>query len=113
MIVKSGITPHSAATQFAAVKSKNRTNQEESLEGIFGYLDRKFSRRKTLLSTIANKQTVLDATNNDPRLTLWSSTGTDSYGWYSYGSSTNLTRGMSSTFSETYWDTGSRKYLYK
>ena len=113
MIVKSGVTPHSAATQFAAAKSENRTNQKEQPEGIFGYLDRKFSRRKALLSTVANRQTTLATTNNNPRLTLWSSTGTSSYGWYSPGSSTNLTKGIAKAFNATYWDAGSRKYLYR
>ena len=113
MIVKSGVTPHSAATQFSAAKSENRTNRKEPPEGIFGYLDRKFSRRKTLLSTVANRQTALAAANNDPRLTLWSSTGTHSYGWYFAGSSSNLTTGMAKAFAATYWDAGSRKYLYE
>ena len=113
MIVKSGVTPHSAATQFAAVKSENLTNQKELPEGIFGYLDRKFSRRKALLSTAANRQTTLAAANNSPRLTLWSSTGTNSYGWYNWGSSTNLTEGIARAFAATYWDAGSRKYPYR
>ena len=62
---------------------------------------------------MANRQTALAAANNSPRLTLWSSTGTSSYGWYSWGSSTNLTTGMARAFKAIYWDTGSRKYQYR
>lgn len=94
-------------------KSKNRISQKELPEGIFGYLDRKFSRRKALLSTVTNRQTTLTATNNEPRLTLWSSTGTNSYGWYWPGSSTNFTVGIARAFNEIYWNAGSNKYSYR
>lgn len=106
MIIHNGVTPRGDRPQLAAAG-----DQEENVpEGIFDYLDRKFSRRTALLRSMSNGKTAQAATNPSPRLTLWSSTGAGSYGWYYPGSSTNLTSGMKTAFSETYFTGDGRKY---
>ena len=101
MIKHDDVTPH------------DNSGQESAPEGILSFLDKKFTRRAALLQTIANNQESSTVINDNPRLTLWASTGSSSYGWYFPGSSTSFVEGMAEAFSDTYWDAGSRKYLYR
>lgn len=118
MIKHKDITPHPEGSQLrAGARGEDESVEQDEPVSIIPYLEQKFERRAALMQAVTGGQVTAAAAAAayNPRMVLWSSTGSNSYGWYAPGMTTDFMTALRATFaSSKYWtsDASGKTYLY-
>lgn len=108
MIQHNDVTPK----PFSAAPSSSDGGSGDS-EEIMEYIDRLLARRAALFPVVTGGQITQAAATAtyDPRMVLWSSTRSQSYGWYSY-TSTTFVDAFEKTMNSIFWTRDTTQWKY-